>query len=142
MQLHELKGFKHKRRRRVARGGKRGTTSGRGTKGQKSRAGRRIRPALRDLISRIPKRRGFRNKPKKEKALTLPLRRILSRSPARSETIDVRWLQGAGLLSARFHGSVKIVGKTRVGIPLSVKGLSVSEGAKEVIEKAGGSVNQ
>jgi len=141
MQLHELQGLRHKKRRRVARGGKRGTTSGRGTKGQKSRAGRRIRPALRDLISRIPKRRGFRNKPKKDKVVALTLRRILSRAPARGETVDVRWLQGVGLLSSRFSGEAKIVGKIPVEIPLNVKGLAVSKGAKGAIEKAGGTVS-
>jgi large subunit ribosomal protein L15 len=67
MQLHELKPFHpNKKQRRVGRGGKRGTTSGRGTKGQKARAGHRIRPAERDLIQRLPKLRGFKNKPKKK----------------------------------------------------------------------------
>lgn len=42
----------------VARGGKRGKTAGRGTKGQKSRAGHKIRPEIRDLIKKIPKLRG------------------------------------------------------------------------------------
>ena len=42
----------------MGRGGKRGTYSGRGVKGQKSRAGARIRPAIRDFIQQIPKLRG------------------------------------------------------------------------------------
>src|SRR5258708_5848915 len=42
----------------VGRGGKRGKTSGRGTKGQKARAGRKIRPALRDTIKKLPRLRG------------------------------------------------------------------------------------
>ncbi len=68
MQLHELKpNYSNKKGKRVGRGGKRGTTSGHGTKGQKSRAGHRIRPAERDLIQRLPKLRGFRNKPKRKK---------------------------------------------------------------------------
>ena len=53
---------KDRKKKRVGRGGKRGTTSGRGTKGQKSRSGHRIRPAERDLLIRIPKLRGYRNK--------------------------------------------------------------------------------
>ncbi len=61
MQLHQLKPrTKLKRGRRVGRGGKRGTTSGRGTKGQRARAGGKIRPALRDVIKKIPKARGYR----------------------------------------------------------------------------------
>lgn len=58
MQLHQLTSPKQKIRRRIGRGGKKGTYSGRGMKGQKSRAGARIRPAIRDLIQKIPKLRG------------------------------------------------------------------------------------
>src|ERR1035437_3199841 len=42
----------------VGRGGKRGKTAGRGTKGQKARSGHKIRPEIRDMIKRIPKLRG------------------------------------------------------------------------------------
>jgi len=63
MQLHDLKKqYKQKSKKRVGRGGKRGTTSGHGTKGQKSRAGHKIRPAIRDFIVKLPKRRGFKFK--------------------------------------------------------------------------------
>lgn len=66
MQLHEIQPFhKNRDKKRVGRGGKRGVTSGRGTKGQRARAGHRIRPAERDLIQRLPKLRGFKNKPRK-----------------------------------------------------------------------------
>src|SRR3989338_5787291 len=59
---------------RVGRGGKRGTTAGKGTKGQKARAGRRIRPAERDYIQRLPKLRGFNNKSLRVKPLALNLK--------------------------------------------------------------------
>lgn len=59
MQLHELQAIhENKEAQRIGRGGKRGTTSGRGQKGQKSRSGHRIRPAVRDMIQRLPKLRG------------------------------------------------------------------------------------
>src|SRR6185295_16357745 len=45
--------------RRVGRGGKRGKTSGRGGKGQTARAGNKRRPEWRDIIKKIPKRRGY-----------------------------------------------------------------------------------
>ena len=69
MQIHELKLNKKDKRRkaRIGRGGKRGTYSGRGVKGQKARAGRRIRPADRDFFQRLPKLRGFKNRFKGEK---------------------------------------------------------------------------
>jgi large subunit ribosomal protein L15 len=46
----------------VGRGGKRGTYSGKGSKGQLSRAGRKLRPEIRDFIKKIPKKRGYRFK--------------------------------------------------------------------------------
>lgn len=60
MQLHELtKAYKTKAKKRVGRGGKRGTYSGKGQKGQKSRAGKKIRPAISDYIIRLPRKRGL-----------------------------------------------------------------------------------
>ena len=62
MQLHQLKpDHPNATIKRVRRGGKRGTFSGRGTKGQHARAGHRIRPAERDFIQRLPKLRGVGN---------------------------------------------------------------------------------
>ncbi len=59
MQFHNLIGkTKRKTSRQVGRGGTRGKTAGRGTKGQNARAGRKKRPELRDIIKRIPKLRG------------------------------------------------------------------------------------
>ncbi len=63
MQLHELQPlYPNKSRRRLGRGYTRGHKSGKGQKGQRSRAGRSIRPAERDLIQRMPKLRGWKNK--------------------------------------------------------------------------------
>ncbi len=68
MQIHELKKeYKTKKSKRIGRGGKRGTYSGKGQKGQKSRAGANIRPAVYDLIIKIPKKRGIKNKSIKKK---------------------------------------------------------------------------
>lgn len=59
MQLHQISPLhKLKESKRVGRGGKRGTYSGRGMKGQKARAGRRIRSQFRDFVLRVPKLRG------------------------------------------------------------------------------------
>ena len=59
MQIHNVKRTtKLKTQTQVGRGGKRGKTSGRGTKGQKARSGHKIRPAFRDIIKKIPKLRG------------------------------------------------------------------------------------
>jgi len=59
MQFHNLQArTKRKRARQVGRGGTRGKTAGRGTKGQNARAGHKKRPELRDVIKRVPKLRG------------------------------------------------------------------------------------
>lgn len=59
MQFHNLQArTKRKYARQVGRGGRRGKTAGRGTKGQNARAGRKKRPELRDIIKRTPKLRG------------------------------------------------------------------------------------
>ena len=59
MQKHQLtKRTKQQTKKRVARGGTRGKTSGRGHKGQRARAGTRVRPEMRDVIKKLPKLRG------------------------------------------------------------------------------------
>ena len=50
----------------VGRGGKHAKTSGRGGKGQTARAGNKRRPALRDIIKKLPKNRGYSFKSKKK----------------------------------------------------------------------------
>lgn len=61
MQIHNLKKEnKNKKNQKVGRGGKRGKTSGRGHKGQNARAGNKKRPAIRDVIKKLPKQRGYR----------------------------------------------------------------------------------
>ncbi|GMQ95044.1 MAG: 50S ribosomal protein L15 [Patescibacteria group bacterium] len=60
MQIHQLKrNSPRKKGKLVGRGGRRGKTSGKGMKGQKSRAGRKLRPEMRDIIKKLPKRRGY-----------------------------------------------------------------------------------
>ena len=64
MQLHEIKQTHPSRKeKRIGRGGKRGTFSGRGTKGQHARAGGKFNPQERALLKRIPKLRGYKFKP-------------------------------------------------------------------------------
>ena len=145
MKLHSLPSS-HKRVQRIGRGGKRGTTAGRGTKGQKSRAGHRIRPAERDLILRIPKKRGFRNKPKTDTTKIFSLEDIAAKLKAFSKSgamleVDLVLLKTAGMLGKKFKGVVKILGDGEITMPVTVKGLRVSASAKTKIEKAGGKIS-
>ncbi len=143
MQLHQLETRIKRRRQRIGRGGKRGTTSGRGQKGQKSRSGHRMRPAQRDLILRLPKRRGFRNKPKSEAAAVVNLQSLESKMRSMKEkpsVIDKNFLKKSGLVPGSHKGDVKILGVGDMGSAMEFRGLKVSLSAKSKIEKAGGKI--
>ncbi|MDE2001156.1 MAG: uL15 family ribosomal protein [Patescibacteria group bacterium] len=126
MQLFQHSSQKDGREKRIGRGGKRGTTSGRGTKGQRSRSGHRIRPAERDLLIRLPKLRGYRNKPIREKA--------------RGFNVGDLALRKETEFSKKNLGNAKILGGGELTKAIKVTGLPVSQSAKAKIEKAGGSV--
>jgi len=132
---------------RVGRGGKRGKTSGRGTKGQKARSGHRMRPEMRDLIKKLPKLRGHG----KNRARTVRTDRVrfvavnLSTLEAAfngGESVNADTLLKAGILrtvSGRIQRA-KILGSGELSKPLQVSGIPMSASAKAAIEKAGGSV--
>jgi len=76
MELHQLNPRnKKKNRKRIGRGGKKGTYSGRGVKGQKARAGRKPRIGFAGgdttLVKRLPKKRGTVGKVKIRKGVKL-----------------------------------------------------------------------
>jgi len=53
MKLHQLKPIhKRKKEKRVGRRGKRGKYSGRGIKGQKARAGKKLKPIIREILKK------------------------------------------------------------------------------------------
>jgi large subunit ribosomal protein L15 len=133
MQLHELKPKISKRGiKRIGRGGKRGTYSGRGQKGQKSRAGRNIRPGLRDIIIRTPKLRGFRNKPKRTKSVAVNLGRLAK--------ISEKEINREVLAKYGIKWPAKIVGGGELKEIKNIIGIKASAPAKKLIEAAGGSV--
>lgn len=144
MKLHSRTPIRAKRLQRIGRSGKRGSYSGRGVKGQKSRSGHRIRPAERDIILKIPKIRGFRNKVKEDAPIALNLG-VLSTSlkghaKAGVLTVDYPLLRTAKLVKKDYKGRVKILGTGDIAFPIAIKGFEVSASAKEKIQKAGGSV--
>ncbi len=142
MQLHEISLPKHKRAQRIGRSGKRGSYSGRGIKGQKSRAGRRIRPASRDLIQRLPKMRGYRN-PGMPKPLALNLADLSKLEIAQGMgPLNVLKLKELNLVPRRYNGPVKLLGTGEIGFALIVSGLKVSKSAEAKIVKAGGRVEK
>lgn len=142
MQLHQLKP-KHKKKgkKRVGRGGKRGTYSGRGMKGQKARAGVRLKPVIREVIKRYPKLRGYRFKGKEKEMVIVNIRDLEERFKI-NEKVSPQLLFEKGL-TRKIKGrvpDVRILGKGKIKKSLIIEGCQVSKTAKEKIEKAGGKI--
>lgn len=132
---------KGKDKKRIGRGGKRGTTSGKGTKGQKSRSGHKIRPAERDVIKRLPKLRGYRFKSSQNKAVPVNLSRI-NKAFESGEVVTPKSLAERGLVRKEAGGypTVKVLADGDVTKKLTIERCLVSATAKAKIEKAGGTV--
>ncbi len=143
MQLHTLSSNQKQVRHRVGRGGKRGSYSGRGIKGQHSRAGRRIRPAFRDLLMRIPKKKGFSNKPDTNQVLAInlsDLRKLKVKAARGKAQVSPRILREMNIVPRRFRGEIKLLSGGELDFPIRVTGLGISAKTKAKIEKAGGEI--
>lgn len=154
MQIHQLTKPKNiKSRRRVGRGGKRGTYSGRGMKGQKSRAGARIRPQIRDYIAKIPKLKGMRRKSNesafgrgsKAKVPTFIVNTgSLDKIVKDGDLVTIHFLL-ANHLTRKHKGRlprVKLLAKGSLKKKVTIEGLLYSAAAKEAVEKAGGTISE
>lgn len=146
MQIHEIRReHAHKKSKLVGRGGTRGKTSGKGGKGQTARAGHRVRPAMRDIIKKLPKLRGHG----KNRSVS-----VFYRGPeavvnvnalnvfTAGDTVNPTSLLAKGLIPAVFgkFPKVKILGTGEITVKIKVEGCNVSDTAKAKIEKAGGEV--
>ena len=133
MQFHQLvKGTKFRKSHRIGRGGKRGTYSGRGIKGQKARAGAKIRPAERDIIKKIPKLRGYKFKSFRQKPAIVNLDDIMKKFNE-GDIISPVNLLGAGLI-VKIKGrmpEVKILGRGELKKRLTFKGVLFSKSVAE-----------
>ena len=159
MKLHELRPAEGSRRERtrVGRGiaaGK-GKTAGRGTKGQKARAGSSI-PAWFEggqtpLHIRIPKLRGFRNINKvtyevvNVGAIAQAIERgrlttgVEGAKPSKKApvTVNADLLRDAGLVT-NVRRPLKILGAGEIPVPVFVLADAFTKSAREKIEAAGG----
>jgi large subunit ribosomal protein L15 len=142
MRLNELspgKGAK-KVAKRVGRGHSagQGKTSGRGQKGQHARSGGYHKVGFEGgqmpLQRRLPKV-GFNSR---KARLTAELRLHELEIPA-ADVIDMAVLKEANLVPA-FVSKVKVIKSGEISKPVKLKGLAVTKGAREAIEKAGGRI--
>lgn len=145
MQTHNLKRKNpNKKSRQHGRGGTRGKTAGRGTKGQNARAGHKKRPEIRDFIKRIPKLRG-RGKNSNTTIETKPSVVNLGEINKVFKSGDIVSPQSLVKMSLvrKVSGDlprVKILATGVLDKALKFKNCTMSMSAKALIEKAGGSI--
>tara|TARA_Y100000310_G_scaffold261275_1_gene270558 strand:+ start:192 stop:635 length:444 start_codon:yes stop_codon:yes gene_type:complete len=146
MQLHDLKPNKRKTSKRIGRGGKRGTYSGRGVKGQRARSGGRVRPGFEGgqtpLWRRVQKQGGFRSLYLPNIVINIS---VLNHAFEENDIIDIKALQKKGLIGKIKTGKkgpakIKILGNGDLEKRLVIKGCLVSKKAKEKILKFGGKI--
>lgn len=137
MKFNELKVVKTKNSTRVGRGiaaGK-GKTAGRGTKGQKARAGSGKKEGFEGgqtaIMKRTPKNRGFKAfRPKAEVVYTGQLNDFKG-------AVTNATLAEAGILKSAFSNAKLVLkGELTSNVSLTLQG--ASDKAKEAIQKAGG----
>ena len=142
MQLHELKPkHKLKGKKRIGRGGKKGTYSGKGIKGQSSRAGRKMVPIIRELIKRYPKLKGYRSFVLQDYSAVVNID-TLEKISKIGEIISPNNLIKKGIIRT-MKGKVpqvKILGRGKLSKQLIIENCKGSKTAKEAIEKAGGKI--
>lgn len=145
MQIHELKVKPKKSRKRIGRGGKRGTYSGKGNKGQKARSGGNVDPLFQggstSLMKRLKKVRGF-------KAI-VPKKNILNLN-----TIDEQFEDGSVVnfetlvekkifRKSEIKNGVKVLGNGELKKKVTIsKDITVSTSSADAIKKAGGKIEE
>jgi len=128
--------------RRVGRGigSGLGKTAGRGHKGQKSRSGGRVRPGFEGgqmpLQKRLPKY-GFSSRISR----TTSQIRLGELNAIEGDVVDQAALKKADLINEKID-RVRVFLSGEISRAVTVKGLAVTKGAREAIEKAGGKVEE
>jgi large subunit ribosomal protein L15 len=117
-----------------------GKTAGRGHKGQKSRSGGKVSPGFEGgqmpLQKRLPKY-GFTSRVSRTTAQV----RLAELNAVNGEVVDLAALKAADLINDNITRA-RIFLSGELGKAVTVKGLAVTRGAREAIEKAGGKVEE
>lgn len=135
---NELNTNATKSKKRVGRGisAGGGKTAGRGTKGQKSRTGKKLRPTFaggqREMVKAIPKLKGF-------KSLRAPAQVVYSDQldAVKGAKIDNVALYEAGLIATPYH-AVKIIARGETKSKATVEVVGMSKSVQAQLEKNGG----
>jgi len=117
-----------------------GKTAGRGHKGQKSRSGGSVRPGFEGgqmpLQKRLPKY-GFSSRIARVTAQV----RLGELNAVEGDVVDLETLKSADLVNQNI-ARARVFLSGELNKALTVKGLAVTKGAREAIEKAGGKVEE
>ena len=136
MQIHHItKPSTNRAKRRIGRGGKRGTYSGKGIKGQKSRAGAKMRPAEREILKKIPKLRGYRFKSFRLQPETVTVA-DLEKKFNNGDVVSPESLLAAKLIKrqrGRMPNRVKIIGKGNLTKKFTFKNILFSESVGKAV---------
>src|SRR5437870_5492388 len=144
LRLHNLRprpGARHRTKRLgCGESSGHGKTSGKGTKGQKARSGGSIRLGFEGgqmpLIRRLPKR-GFNNAAFHKRYAIVNLADLADFKTG--TTVNEQLLRELKLVRGDFDG-IKILGDGELKHGLTIEADKVSAGAREKIEKAGGTI--
>ena len=136
MQIHHItRSSATQKARRIGRGGKRGTYSGKGIKGQKSRAGAKIRPAEREILKKIPKLRGYRFKSFRLQPETVTLL-DLEKKFNNGDVVSPETLLAHKLIKrqrGKMPNRVKILGKGKLTKKLTFKNILFSKTVEKMV---------
>ena len=134
---------KKKKRKTIGRGGKKGTYSGKGNKGQKARSGAHVNPLFEGgrstLIDHMKKKRGFKALDKK--VATVSLAKLENKFP------DGAVINKEALIKSKIvdridaEKGIKILGGGKITKKFTIdKGIKLSASAKAAIENSGGKI--
>lgn len=144
MQIHTLQlKTKKKKRKEVGRGGRKGSYSGRGMKGQKARSGVSINPLFEGgrstLVDHMKKKKGFLSL--KNKTIAISLAKIEDKFKD-GELVSKESLKKVGLLGKiKASEKVKLLGLANITKKLVIKKeVLLSKSALASIKKAGGTL--
>ena len=142
MQIHELQPrHRSQGKKIIGRGGKKGSYSGRGGKGQTARSGSKMVPIIRELIKRYPKLKGYRGLTLEDNTVVVNIG-VLEKHFKDAETVNPQNLIAKKIIRT-VKGkvpAVKILGTGALTKKIIVERCKISATAKAAIEKAGGSV--
>lgn len=138
MKYNELNVSRNKSTKRVGRGiaAGQGKTAGRGTKGQNSRSGKKLKSMFtggsRSLITAVPKLKGF-------KSLRTPAQVVYldHLNAFKGKTVDNQLLFAEGYISTPYQ-AVKVINRGELTEKVNLHVSAASKSVQEAIVKAGG----